>query len=609
MPKAAGHDHDHDPTDYLFHCSVTGFGSSASSKMQLYYGASSSFAFLQQVHIFLSDYASVKEGVKSSRKTTFTAEALAELGYDELFFGTHSSDNMAYQLALSPRLLPWDTASMFLDMYMKSTYYILPLCEEATLRRLLSETYVHCTTFCQTPDSIFITAVLAVGATLTDENTWADSLFFMAKAEARQRGEVVNIRAVQTLTILAELSHLKGRPNSASLYIGAAAQMARAAGLHRNESAASLSKEDDDTRRERRTTFWCLYALDRKLSLGLGRPAAINDLDVALCDPHVDEAFHPLVAFSRISNEIYYQVYGSQKRTLAEFCGTIQGLREKLLKFHTQLTPQNYFPLTEAGLRDSAVSFTTHQIICAFDFFHALTITLKPCLVLSAVSHRELSNSTDRRTIPPEWSQWLDDTSSICCRAASHVISLYMRACTTNPIAKRLRHSRYFLEEACFILLFDVIRDPTRRSCRWNLEAVREGLRCFSQLSSDKLIEMSSNAIVQLLETIQKLFQGSAMMKGTSNADEIGASLRKDVVESEPFDVLEREIIPGQVPLQPSSDAGSIIYGGPELGLDEHIFNWTDDIQNTMYEITPELASFETDFFDLGYYLWTDDTL
>ena len=168
MPKSSDHDRDHDPTDYEFHCSLTGFDSSASSKMQLYYGPSSAFAFLQQLHVFLSGYASVKEVVKSSRGATYTAEAIAEFGYDKLFFGTHSSaaDNMAHQLggiptlALSPRLLPWDTASMFLDMYMKSTYYVLPICEESTLRRLLSETYANCTTFCQTPDSMFITSVL-----------------------------------------------------------------------------------------------------------------------------------------------------------------------------------------------------------------------------------------------------------------------------------------------------------------------------------------------------------------------------------------------------------------------------------------------------------------
>jgi hypothetical protein len=64
-----------------------------------------------------------------------------------------------------------------------------------------------------------------------------------------------------------------------------------------------------------------------------------------------------------------------------------------------------------------------------------MIIVLRPCLVLSAVIHREQANSKgdEKQSIGPEWVQWLDDTSSLCSRVASHVILLFSQAIRTNP--------------------------------------------------------------------------------------------------------------------------------------------------------------------------------
>jgi hypothetical protein len=120
---------------------------------------------------------------------------------------------------------------------------------------------------------------------------------------------------------------------------------------------------------ERRTTFWSLYAQDRKYSLSIGRPAAINDLDISVTDPEEIPELMALVRLSRISNKVYYSIYSSKKGSLADFSSRVTLLREELEQFHSSLSPINQFPLSEAELQNSSMMITAIQMIVAFGKF------------------------------------------------------------------------------------------------------------------------------------------------------------------------------------------------------------------------------------------------
>jgi hypothetical protein len=383
-------DSGHNISDYEVHCSLTGFDASNSSQMQLYYGPSSAFAFLQQLFAYLSDGASVKDIVNSSQCARYSAEAIAEFGYDKLFFGTHAEASpitsissikslVSSNSSISSRLLPRETAELFLEMFFSSTYHLLPFCTHETIRMLLNDLYFDSSFFCQNLDSTLITAILAIGATLTNEVEWADSLQQMVKNDLKQRAETVNIRVVQTNMLMGELSNYQGRPNSANLYVGAAVRMALAAGLHRNNSssnhssATSLPQKEAVRLAERRATFWSLYAQDRKYSLALGRPAAINDLDVSISEPEEDPHLKLMVELSKIVNRIYYGVYSSKKGSLATFCERIRSLRGDLLRFHENLEPDLAFPISEVELQDTKLCLTNRQMLVAFGISSSLS--------------------------------------------------------------------------------------------------------------------------------------------------------------------------------------------------------------------------------------------
>jgi hypothetical protein len=57
---------------------------------------------------------------------------------------------------------------------------------------------------------------------------------------------------------------------------GQAVRGAQDLGLHRSPAKARMSDRDKERRRR---VWWCVYGLDRSLSVSLGRPSGINDDD------------------------------------------------------------------------------------------------------------------------------------------------------------------------------------------------------------------------------------------------------------------------------------------------------------------------------------------
>ena len=88
---------------------------------------------------------------------------------------------------------------------------------------------------------------------------------------------------VQALLLLQLYEHNSGQRNASWMFLGSAARMAVALGMHR-ETAESA--DFDPVERDTRRRVWAtLYAFERNLCVILGRPSAIDDAEVTISMP------------------------------------------------------------------------------------------------------------------------------------------------------------------------------------------------------------------------------------------------------------------------------------------------------------------------------------
>lgn len=148
-----------------------------------------------------------------------------------------------------------------------------------------------------------------------------------------------------------------------------------------------------------------------------------------------------------------------------------------------------------------------------------------------------------------------------------------------------MRHSRFFLEGACFVLLFDVLRDPRRDECAKNLQAVAEGLQCFARLPADKLILISTAAVTKMLQFTNELVAKSKSKSTSGQGDE------------PPYRASDRP--------EHSTFSDQHMVESTNLPVDHGLSNsLNNDIAVTVGD---ENFDFFNDIFDLSYYLWTED--
>ncbi|EON62512.1 hypothetical protein W97_01735 [Coniosporium apollinis CBS 100218] len=112
----------------------------------------------------------------------------------------------------------------------------------------------------------------------TDDRLKSERLFVAAQKKlSAEVGpptlESVQARFAQCLYLLST-----SRPNQAWFTCGTAVQLSMALGLHRKRAMVELSSLV--VRECQRRTFWCLYTLDKYLSVMFGRPRLLQDEDI-----------------------------------------------------------------------------------------------------------------------------------------------------------------------------------------------------------------------------------------------------------------------------------------------------------------------------------------
>ncbi|GAB1208741.1 hypothetical protein APSETT445_007495 [Aspergillus pseudonomiae] len=103
--------------------------------------------------------------------------------------------------------------------------------------------------------------------------------------------------------------------------LGAAVRVATSLGLQQQLKDPRLSPPEVS---ERYIIFWCMYSLDKSLSLRLGRPPAIDDRDIeidvpderqlAVTNPRTAVLLLAHINLSRIASEVYSELYSARSR-------------------------------------------------------------------------------------------------------------------------------------------------------------------------------------------------------------------------------------------------------------------------------------------------------
>lgn len=136
------------------------------------------------------------------------------------------------------------------------------------------------------------------------------------------------------------------------------------------------------------------------------------------------------------------------------------------------------------------------------------------------------------------------------------------------------------------MLLFDILRDPSRPECEQNFQAVAEGLQCFARLQSDKLILICMSAITNMLRLTKKRV-ANYISNNEQNQTHGPALVSSDILEEsmtsqQQMTGCSQDNVLSEIPVDAFTNT-TAAYGNENIDF------------------------FNNDIFDLSYYLWTED--
>jgi hypothetical protein len=318
-PTASTPRDNHQPADPEVYRGITAThtqGPNAGECAQLFYGPSSNFAFLQQLHKGV-----LHHGLKRTSDGHDDQEGGAGLDMfvqRSIFFGTPSLLGTGHPArpCRPTDIVSATQATRFLDRFKVASYHLVPMFTEPELDQMLHDLYQQDShLMLRSQEAGLVLAALASGALSANATGIAEKLYEQSKVIAAAFDEAVTLAMIQTSILLSDYQVNMGRPNSSYLHLGAATRRAFAMGLNREGSRA---RHDDKELQKRRSTMWCLYFHERYVSpesairgreltscrwqsLSMGRSSALKYADITCQFPKVHPVLKGLTEIARIA--------------------------------------------------------------------------------------------------------------------------------------------------------------------------------------------------------------------------------------------------------------------------------------------------------------------
>lgn len=221
------------------------------------------------------------------------------------------------------------------------------------------------------------------------------------------------------------------------MVLATAVRMAFSMGLHKqliinSGDAAVLAQIEQRSR-----VFWILYALEKNLSLRLGRPPMINDddIDVPLPasnqpiniasmtshTPDRHQVFYKLIMLSKIESRIYSELYSSkaESRSASERLKSIVKLNQEIKDWRMKLLPCVRPGDALACLPDERAAITMLHFV-----YHNCVLAIHRSPLHSALWTAKSNPIQDALSQDPEVRELVDSSQHLCVNSARWSLSL-----------------------------------------------------------------------------------------------------------------------------------------------------------------------------------------
>ncbi|KAF2637968.1 fungal-specific transcription factor-like protein [Massarina eburnea CBS 473.64] len=183
------------------------------------------------------------------------------------------------------------------------------------------------------------------------------------KVLERTLSDPVDLRSIQTLAIAGMYHFHRDDEGLAWRTIGLAARQCLELGLHRGETYASFTDPEELATAIR--TFWCVYVLDRRWSLGTGMPFALQDADIDQNLPKPDEStqyLNAMISYSLIGSKVWRSITNADAAQMPINNDDIQYLDFQVLNWHRSIPNTLKFVHPESGQPADQPSRAIHRL-------------------------------------------------------------------------------------------------------------------------------------------------------------------------------------------------------------------------------------------------------
>ncbi|KAI6828335.1 hypothetical protein KC332_g13870 [Hortaea werneckii] len=462
---------------------------------QLFYGPTSNFAFIQQIH----------RGVLLKAAEKQASNVLDQFVQRSIFFGTPSRIDLTTG---SLNDVSYADALALITNYNTTTHNLLPFFAEGELEQLVRELYSVEPLSAQPSQKRAITlAVLALGALSTPRTSVAEAFYAQAKVCAAPFEDAVTLTMIQFSLLCADYQCNLGRPNSAYMQLGAACRRAFAFGLHK-EGATSRLREDEF--KKRRVTMWCLYFYERWIALSLGRKSSLQIADIS-SGPLDDQSLVSCLA--RMANIVERDVgsmYEGGPHTLQELYHAADKAHHNLREFGETLRigSRNMFPSLPPAC-DNIATLQFHNL-----YYLSILLIFRPFLIAESALRTKSSSA------PGE--MWLRQACRCAIDAAQDYLVFASGLLKSSDICKRPRYTTFFIESSCAVLLHDVLSHPSKYA--YHLEYIQLATETLESMVHDDPVLNAQRSIRRILQAVERAISAPSLSSSETNPSEPASS-------------------------------------------------------------------------------------
>ncbi|KAK9456511.1 hypothetical protein V1511DRAFT_494507 [Dipodascopsis uninucleata] len=531
----------------------------------IYYGPASTFSFIQHIHQELNSDGVEQDG-KDGKDGKDVPEGLKKFGFRNLFLGgVPESKNDTRKKRNSVTFLDPIQANRYLDTFYKTLNYIMPMYPLSYMQSILKDMYKADNTNMRKGEAGLL-GILAMGASLEGDDDWSDELFNRGSEIVRESSEVLSTDRVKVLMLLAHHQAMAGKFNNSYLLAGQAVRMAYACGLHREFPSLSKFSDASGSNEDRLTAVWSLYSFERLLSLSLGRPSAFsdNELDISFANNDFLRYMAPL---GRISVKSSNLIYGLNMTSVSSIWDGAKEIDEELVQYQKDL-PSN---LRFEDFGKPGVTLHVDAFVIGTHFYLFKTLTYRPFLLIdSLLRKQQKQNSRQSADFAPytEALTFLPEACKQAVNAGRGLLMLLAKSYSSDPLIAKLRLNSLFLQNACAILLFDILRDPSNKSeVTTNFEIINIALECYRLMESDAATNSGLALIEQVQAKAKEVFEGAIS----------GYSISGHQTSGRP-----------QITIEPNMNASSMTYASMESQTEKPFSSAGTDIYPQM---SPSIVS------------------